>query len=148
MREIKFRAWDEMNKIMHYDVEFIRSGNSANDWIIFKSDKQKLEDKKVLDNPYFQQQIKLMQFTGLKDKNGKEIHEGDVVEYQDQIYTVNYDLCSFYMRGCGTKIFVAEKFGNPGCCTGSNSFCIGVEVVGNIYENSELLKVNDERDQV
>ena len=58
MREIKFRAWDEMKKVMHYDFEFIRSGIEGNDWIIFKSDKQPLEQGKVLDNPYFAQTIK------------------------------------------------------------------------------------------
>ncbi len=53
MREVKFRAWDERSKIMHTDVQFIRSGKEVNDWIIFKSDKQQLKDGNVLDNPYF-----------------------------------------------------------------------------------------------
>ena len=60
MREIKFRAWNEQYKIMHYDFEFISSGQGYNDWIIFKSDKQQLKDKVVFDNPYFFKQFKII----------------------------------------------------------------------------------------
>lgn len=34
-REIKFRAWDENNEVMHNDFQFIKSGNDGNDWILF-----------------------------------------------------------------------------------------------------------------
>lgn len=47
MREIKFRAFDEGNKIMHYDFQFIKSGDEGNDWIIFTSDKNKLSNKTI-----------------------------------------------------------------------------------------------------
>jgi len=64
MRILKFRAWDEKNKIMHYDFEFIRSGTEGNDWIIFKSDKQRFDDNTqifpLLKNPYFSQQLKII----------------------------------------------------------------------------------------
>lgn len=80
-REIKFRAWDEREKVMHYDFEFIQSGIEGNDWIVFKSDKHKLDLKPhPFDNPYFSQQLKIMQFTGLKDKNSlTDIYEYDII---------------------------------------------------------------------
>jgi len=125
-REIKFRAWDEGNKIMHEGVEFIRSGTESNDWVLFKSDNQRLEDGDVLENPYFQQQIKLMQYTGLKDKNGKEIYEGDVVRWSGKVYLIEWHdkVAGFVMQNNGIERPDVE---------------FESEVIGNIYENPELL---------
>ena len=136
MREIKFRAWDEGNKTLHKEVEFIRSGLEDNDWIIFKSDKQKLEDDVVLNNPYFQQQIKLMQYTGLKDKNNKEIYEGDLLK-------VELDW------GYGLAKIIVEIYFKDGCfrakALNSHEDTLLIElsyfdIIGNIYENSEMLE--------
>jgi uncharacterized phage protein (TIGR01671 family) len=144
-RIIKFRGWDEGNKIMHNDFQLIRSGEDGNDWIIFTSDKQTLKDKQhPLENPYFQQQLKIMQFTGLKDENDREVYEGDIVQkwhYNEKewIATVKHvdyidsqmddykgkDVSGFYL--CNNDWdYPNEEFGN-------------IEVIGNIYENPELL---------
>lgn len=84
MRKHKFRAWDEGNKVMHYDFQFITSGENGNDWICFSSDKEarKTDDPRgiIFSNPYFRQQLKIMEFTGLLDRHGKEICEGDIVK--------------------------------------------------------------------
>ncbi len=129
MREIKFRAWDKLNKIMHYDVSFIKSGDEGNDWILFISDKRPLNNKpSPLDDPFFSQQIKLMQYTGLKDKNGKEIWEGNVVQYENQIYQITYDI----REACFCLLNMNDNF--------RIIFRMELEVIGNIYENPNLLK--------
>lgn len=138
MREIKFRAWDEQNKVMHNEVEFIRSGIDGNDWILFKSDKQKLEDGNVLNNPYFQQQIKLMQYTGLKDKNGVEIYDGDICKtlhsaFRDDDNTIG--IVEFYNGRFSRKIKYPSGQYNY-----HDLFNFHCEVIGNIYENPELLE--------
>ena len=93
MRPIKFRAWDKINKKM-----FRLSHNPISE--LSKAS------------------IPIMQFTGLKDKNGKEIYEGDIMK--------NYDY----------HFFVVEW--NKKNARWDN--CFGREVIGNIYENPELIK--------
>ena len=142
MREFKFRAWDEQNKIMHNEVEFIRSGTEGNDWILFKSDKQKLECGNVLNNPYFQQQINIMQYTGLFDKQGIEIYDGDILQIElDWGYGPAKILSKVYFEnGC----FRAKAINSH-----EDTLLIELppcEVIGNIYENPELLKeLNENR---
>lgn len=153
MREIKFRAWDEQNKIMHQDFQFIKSGESGNDWIVFTSDKQTLQDPThPFENPYFGQQLKIMQFTGLKDKSGNEIYEGDIVpmkigvqnygqwNVEDPNATLNgvfkwneHQLCWIISYKHPNKYdLLSSSLG----WYNSPEF----EVIGNIYQNPELLK--------
>ncbi|MGJ0848286.1 YopX family protein [Tissierella praeacuta] len=79
----------------------------------------------------------IMQYTGLKDKNGKEIYEGDIVEFVDCQYE-SETLC------VGEVIF--EEFGwhFTNSITESSLSCYDsseVKIIGNIYENKELLEV-------
>ena len=142
MREIKFRAWDEGNKVMHFDFQFIRSGVEGNDWIIFISDKFPLKKHETNPftnpNPYFAQQLKVMQYTGLKDKNGKDIYEGDILLYSGR------DSCGRKVMSAKLKVVWenqgAWNIGTTWGHTGEGFFDLfRAEIIGNIYENPELL---------
>lgn len=78
----------------------------------------------------------LMQSTGLKDKNGQEIFEGDVVRVLDSLYTVFYDneRASYRLKPHDNRWTVdyMSNFSHGG----------NFEVKGNIYENPELLEVD------
>lgn len=128
----RFRAWLKNDKKM-IDVDEIHFDNGQLDFIgdaiTFMRDADEIE---------------LMQSTGLKDKNGKEIFEGDVVTngWKRQVVTF------------GTQE-VEEDFGSIRIYRGFNLYLGGgypnaimseFEVVGNIYENPELLEANHDRD--
>jgi uncharacterized phage protein (TIGR01671 family) len=132
MRTIKFRAWDEQNKIMHNDFQFIKSGDEGNDWIVFTSDKQTLQDSiHPFENPYFGQQLKIMEYTGLKDKNGKEIYEGDILETSDD------SICYVVFEDTG---FAVKSHGSEAIDWEFSNFYSECEIIGNIHQNPELLK--------
>lgn len=108
MREIKFRAWDKRyNKLWswEYITEHMNFGVfDSKDW-------------------------ELMQFTGLKDKNNKEIYEGDILTAFElpnkKYFLVEWDnFCSKFSFPYSVK-----------CVDGQRQY----EVIGNIYENPELL---------
>ncbi len=141
-REIKFRAWDNENKYMVISKQgvFTALRNSMN---IVRQDNGYYNDGDLL-KPNKEKYI-LMQYTGLDDKNGKEIYEGDIVLYQD--WEMAYE-------GGGNDSFINKgivEYCEDNCCfnvTERQTVDLAdvlykdnedLEVIGNIYENSELL---------
>ena len=123
-REIKFRYWNG-KKMLYKDTDDGDSKNETWDtyWGTFNSMLELLDDKK------------LMQYTGLKDKNGKEIYERDIIRDQfDNLIIV--EMKPFYYTdtegNCAGFGFCLENHS-------LDEFKYGVEVLGNIYENSNLL---------
>jgi uncharacterized phage protein (TIGR01671 family) len=119
MREIKFRAWDKEGKRMIYDgIEF--------ELMAMNKDKHRTDAKNIFigfnENDY--QNFAIMQFTGLLDKNGKPIYEGDRVRtWNGNRGTISYSEGYWRIGQRGRKIEEHEW----------NSF----EVIGNIYEDKQ-----------
>lgn len=133
MREIKFRAWD--GKIMYYQSDQIWFFFEGNFWSVNRG---RISGECLTLNA--DANAKLMQYTGFKDKNGKEIWEGDIVEREggDWIAEVIYfnapNFSSFQLAYRGRNL--DESYNGL-----SGYFQVEVlEVIGNVHENSELLE--------
>lgn len=134
MREILFRAYDTYTKTMLPVVDAIKFTKSESINIIRDG-----AYGVAVTIPY-QPHIELMQYTGLKDKNGKEIYEGDIVQDSDCVYEVLFEYGCFDAK----VIKVLKNVGTQKGMTYQLSFIISdndnIKVIGNIYENSNLLK--------
>lgn len=121
MRDIKFRCWDTVNKEM-LDIQELNYEDSYNGQPMIRT---------TMYNDYFDtEDMILMQYTGLKDKNGKEIYEGDIVKIKDELCIVEYNYNSFGLKVIDkTKPYNWVEFIVCKC-----------EVIGNIYENKNLLE--------
>lgn len=129
MRTIKFRGKDAENGMWIYGDLFQRIGFYPQIIEYFADDNGKLAYRGIA-----VQENTVCQFTGLHDKDGKEIYEGDIVQsvyYKDFVYKVVYDdnrFASFCLER--KKNMFRHFFGEAKDC----------EVIGNIYDNPELLK--------
>jgi uncharacterized phage protein (TIGR01671 family) len=127
MRDIKFRAWNgiELRQVDQITI-------SQKTW--------SCESGYGVSIPYMPHII-LMQYTGLKDKDGKEIYEGDILQdtLTNMIYVVKFGFCKKYaFNGWYVEIehHQYQTTINGDYDTNTNS---KIEVIGNIYENPELI---------
>ena len=139
MREIKFRAWDRRYNKMHYQStfayfnDFFLSFEGEIKHAYGTKDAWSIDDIEQVDGKPL---VVLMQYTGLKDKNGKEIYEGDIVNF------LPFHLREKKIRTTGVVEYKDDGFFVKFTAIGYGRIQAdhNIEVIGNIYENPELLK--------
>lgn len=136
MRDIKFRAWDNQSNIWLDDDEYVIKPDSgavaeidyADGYVVIAADNH---------------DAILEQCTGIKDKNGVEIYEGDIVaeitQFDDDepdlyeiVYNETGDYPAFDLKGWTGEVNGISEL----------SLTYGIEVIGNIHENADLLEDN------
>lgn len=137
MREIKFRAWHKGKKIivnvlgidiLHKKIFFSNENVDCYEHVDFKN-------------------IELMQYTGLKDKNGKEIYEGYIIKFEDCSIDGTkefYNIGVIEREGKKDELVISQLLFEKTYFTENymdfidQTFEVS-EIIGNIYENPELL---------
>ena len=115
MREIKFRAWDKLNKKMSLNLTFTYEDGKINNCYFEDSENYAIEE------------FEIMQFTGLKDKNGKEIFEGDILR-------------AGINRPSITEVVFRDTMFTTSFGVPLGQLNLILEVIGNKFENPELLE--------
>jgi len=124
IREIKFRAWNDERKVMrnvnNIDMQFME--------VI--TDEEEFYEKFHLG---FDGHT-LMQFTGLEDKNGEDIYEGDILEYSNALFIIEWDSDSgcFYLQKITEDNIIHD--------IRMNRLDVSAKIMGNKFENPVLLK--------
>ena len=126
MREIRFRAWDKESKRMFHIARFDFADNTVYSHLFACEG-------------YLAENLKIMQYTGLKDKNGTEIYEGDVVSVRDFKFSTTHQPVKLIREvAFNHGMYVLSEKGMldvPISAVLTND----IEVIGNVFQNGGLL---------
>lgn len=131
-RVIKFRAWDGFRMVMPEERSYYQHYMSFCGNIV-QSSHEGMACFGGQDNWRLHQNFELMQFTGLHDKNGVEIYEGDIMQDHNGFGVVEWHSSAFrvnYRNGYAKWFYDYTLKGE----------FESIEVIGNIYQHPELLK--------
>lgn len=133
-REVKFRIWDKTSNRMLYQDDFERVELDTKNKMVSLVRSETIESSYVLD---YEDGIEaeIMQYTGLKDKNGKKVYEDDIIQY-------SHKAVGMILRKVRMKY---GMWGIEGIVKGTQIHFANIleseyEVIGNIHENPELLE--------
>lgn len=127
----KFRAWDKELKTMLdvFLIDFKKRVLVGEHWKFGETNFMSFDE------------IELMQSTGLRDKNGREIFDGDIITNGiDRADVKNHQTLGFYTVLNGREYFFARGISFENFEENAEEFSEAVEIIGNIYENPELLE--------
>lgn len=125
MRELKFRLWNGFRMIDDEDLS-----ENTSDLFIESGLSDQYENNICIPRV---ENLKVMQYTGLKDKNGKEIYEEDILDYgANTKFKVVFNKSSFKLQRLD---FLNGNLHLLECC-----YLDELEVIGNIYENKNVLE--------
>jgi len=131
MREIKFRAWLKEDKKM-VDVETMDFTDKSIQYL----KRSEIINAYILKRESFDD-VELMQYTGVKDKNGKEIYENDLISCNKY-----KNIVVFFENGCFKVKYPRNDTTNIICALDTFLEKYMCKISGNIYENKKLLEEN------
>ena len=131
----KFRAWDkELQTMLDVSlIDFKKSALVGEHWKFGETNFMSFDE------------IELMQSTGLFDRNGKEIFEGDIITNGQNVMCMKrHNTLGFYVEEKGEVDFIADCAVLEEFEEDAKEIADSLEIIGNIYENPELLEEKDE----